>query len=283
MILSPPTRDAYVFTPDVQVDVKNRGFAPEEMTKVLDDTEVPEEKAGGKGLSDWLKQTFAPGRVPEIGNLESEFGYRTQPKLVDLLAAAEAQGTALVGDMKARSKNYNFFAMECGVYIKPQGDEKFKALKFEIDYKDERASTYRMMPGPEAKKILEFGGTADIGFGGNGEFGFPQLALPVGGPVGASLGGGAKADLDTKFLFSFKYELKTQVVDAFGAGNPFCRWLMYKGDNLRNDVVFYPVIMTPKSVTSIPCEFRAYFKIDHPDWPNAEFFLKPPLVREVTV
>lgn len=282
MIFSPPTTDDYVFTPDVQVDVKNRGFTFDEIAEVSEEAEqksIP----GGKGISDWFKQVFAPDRVPEIENLKSEFGYRTQPKLVDLLALAEAQGTQLAGEIKARSRDYNFFVMECGVYIRPEGGEKFKALKFEIDYKDDRASTHKMMPGPETKKILEVGGEAHIGLGGNGEFGFPQVALPVGGPVGASLGANAKAELETKFIFSLNYELKTQVVDAFGVGNPFCRWLMYKGDDLRNDVAFYPVIMTPKSVTSFPCEFRAYFKIDHPDWPNAEFFLKPPLVREVTV
>jgi hypothetical protein len=249
---------------------------------VSDEAEA-ESLPGGKGIGDWLNKVFAPGRVPQIQDLKSEFGYRTQPKLVDLLAVAEAQGTPLEGNIKARSKNYNFFVMECGVYILPQGEEKFKALKFEIDFKDDRASTHKMVPGPETKQVLELGGKANIGFGGNGEIGFPQVALPAGGPIGASAGASAKAELDAKFIFTISYELKSQVVDAFGTGNPFCRWLMYKGDNLRNDVAFYPVIMTPKSVTSFPCEFRAYFKIDHPDWPNAEFFLKPPMVRDVAV
>lgn len=284
MILSPPTKDAYVFTDDVQVDVKNRGFAFDEIAEVSEAAEVPEGQDRGKGaVTDWLKEVFGPGRVPKIEELKSQFGYRTQPKLIDLLATAEAQGTPLEGDIQARSKNYNFFVMECGVYILPQGDEKFKALKFEIDFKDDRASTYKMVPGPETKKVLELGGKANIGFGGNGEIGIPKIAVPVGGPISASLDAAAKAELDAKFIFTISYELKSQVVDAFGAGNPFCRWLMYKGENLRNDVAFYPVIMTPKSVTSFPCEFRAYFKIDHPDWPNAEFFLKPPLGRDVAV
>jgi hypothetical protein len=51
---------------------------------------------------------------------------------------------------------------------------------------------------------------------------------------------------------------------------------MHKGDKLRNDVVFYPIIMTPKGITKFECEFSAFFKIGHPEWENSEFFLKPP-------
>jgi hypothetical protein len=167
--------------------------------------------------------------------------------------------------------------MRCGVYIAPDGGERFEALKFEVRYRDDSTSTYTMLPGPQTDKILELGGKADIGVNGKVEFGFPEMSLGA-----AAVDASAKVDLEAKFIVSFHYELKTPVVDSFGIGNPFSRWLMHKGDKLRNDVVFYPVIMTPKSVTGFECEFRAYFKINHPDWKNAEFFLKPPRTIRVS-
>jgi hypothetical protein len=276
MILAPPTKQDFSFQSDVQVDTQNQGFTDEEMRKLSGPAPAGLEAKGEKGFTDWWKQTWGLDRAPEIQNLKSEFGYQSQPVLTDLVSVAEAQGTQLAGDIKARSAKHNFYIMPCGVYIAPQGGETFKALKFEIYYK-EQASTYDMLPGPQTEKILELGGKADIGFTGKGEFGFPPIPIQ-----GATVGGAAKAELDAKFIVSFHYELKTQVVDAFGRSNPFCRWVMYRGEDLRNDVVFYPVIMTPKSVDSFTCEFRAYFKIDHRDWTNAEFFLKPPMTLEVS-
>lgn len=100
--------------------------------------------------------------------------------------------------------NYNFYIMWCGVYIVPEGRETFEALKFNVRYKDDRATTITMLPGPQTRKILELGGTADIGLDRKAEFGFPEVSLGA-----ASAKASAKAELDTKFIVSFHYELKS--------------------------------------------------------------------------
>jgi hypothetical protein len=46
--------------------------------------------------------------------------------------------------------------------------------------------------------------------------------------------------------------------------------------------VFYPIIITPKAVSGFDCEFRAFFKINHPDWKNAELYESPPRVIAVS-
>ncbi|MDQ6608972.1 MAG: hypothetical protein M3Y85_04040, partial [Bacteroidota bacterium] len=135
-----------------------------------------------------------------------------------------------------------------------------------------------MLPKPELKKIFEVGGKADIGVTGSAQFGLPEISIDQ-----ASVDASAKAKLEASFIVSFHYELKTQIVDAFGVGNQFCKWFMHKGDNLRNDVIFYPVIKTPKEVTELECEFKAYFKIGHQEWKNSEFFLKPSYKVKVAV
>src|SRR5436190_1737634 len=140
MILSGPIRSDFVFDHDTRVDVENRGFTPEEIEK-LAGTEAQPLSSGEKGLSEWWKRIWAPDRAPAIQDLKSEFGYQSQPVLTDLVSVAEAQGTPLEGIIKARSQKYNFFIMPCGVYIVPQEGEKFQALKFEIYYRDDAAST----------------------------------------------------------------------------------------------------------------------------------------------
>jgi hypothetical protein len=278
MLLQPPAKQDFDFQGNIQIDIENKGFTPNEI-QTLAGPQLNGLEAGAKGFSDLWKKVWGLNRQvpPEIQNLKSEFGYQSNPFLTDLITVADAQGTPLEGVIKARSAKYNFYIMRCGVYIVPEGKEKFEALKFEVRYMDDRASTYTMLPGPQTQKILELGGKADIGVNGKAEFGFPEFSLQ-----GMTVGASAKAELEAKFIVAFQYELKTIVVDSFGVGNPFCRWLMHKGDKLRNDVVFYPVIMTPKSVTEFECEFRAYFKINHPDWKNAEFFLKPPRTIQVS-
>jgi hypothetical protein len=93
----------------------------------------------------------------------------------------------------------------------------------------------------------------------------------------------AKAKLEANFIVSFHYELKTAVVDAYGAGTQFCKWFMHEGKNLRNDVLFYPIIRTPKAVTGFECEFEAAFQIGHPAWTRAEFFNVDPQKIAVSV
>jgi hypothetical protein len=143
-------------------------------------------------------------------------------------------------------------------------------LKFEVKYNNDRAATYSMLPGPEAHKILQLGAKAEVGVDGKVAFGLPEVSLGK-----AKVEAAAKAELESKFIVSFDYELKTQVVDAFGIGNPFCRWLMHKGNTLRNDVAFYPILITPKPVKELSFTFKAFFKINHPDWDHAEFFENP--------
>lgn len=279
MILPPPAKEDFSFQKDIQVDSQNKGFSPAEIEKLAEFG--PGEAAKGEmGVGSWWKEVWGLGRSvsPEIQNLKSDFGYQKNPILTDLIQVAEHQGTPLDGLIKAKKLRYNFFIMQCGVYIFPEHGEKFEALKFEVRYKDDNVSTYSMLPGPQADKILAVGGKADIGVTGKVDFGFPAIPLH-----GASVEGAAKVELEAKFIVAFEYELKTQVVDSFGIGNPFCKWSMYKGDKLRNDVVFYPVIMTPKAVTGFECEFKAYFKISHPHWKNSEFFLKPPKTIAVSV
>src|SRR5262249_3381744 len=121
------------------------------------------------------------------------------------------------------------------------------------------------------------GGKADMGLNAKGEFGFPEISFGAG-----SLEASANAKLESEFIVSFHYELKTQVVDSFGKDNSFCKWFMHKGDMLRNDVVFYPVITTPKAVTKFECEFKASFKVNHPRWKNAEFYRKRPKTISVS-
>jgi len=69
--------------------------------------------------------------------------------------------------------------MRCGVYIAPQGGERFTALKFTVRYKDARASTQTMLPGPQDRAIFALGAAADIGVNGNMEFGVPEIALAM--------------------------------------------------------------------------------------------------------
>ncbi|HEV7398065.1 MAG TPA: hypothetical protein VGN86_16255, partial [Pyrinomonadaceae bacterium] len=140
------------------------------------------------------------------------------------------------------------------------------------------ASTYSMLPGPHADKIFGISGKADIGVTGKIDFGLPPIPLQ-----GVTIDAAVKAEFEAKFIVAFEYELKTQVVDAFGVGNSFCKWFMYKGDKLRNDIVFYPIIMTPKTLKLFDVEFRAYFKISHPGWKHSELFLKQPMTVPVTV
>ena len=276
MRLTPASRQDFDFQRDVRVDVGNEGFTPEEI-KALSGPATREAFERG-GVSDWWKSVWRAGREapPELGDLKSEFGYQSQPFLADLIAVAEAQGTPLDGIIKAKAPNYNFYIMRCGVFVAPAGDETFEALKFEVRFKSDATSTFSMLPGPQTQKILDLGGKVDIGVNSKVEFGFPEVPL---GP--AKVEAGVKAAVDAKFIVSFEYELKSPVVDSFGIGTSFCRWLMHKGDKLRNDIVFYPVIMTPKGVTKFDCEFKAYFKINHSSWKHAEFFLKPP--RTLTV
>jgi hypothetical protein len=275
MLLQPIAKQDFDFRGRIKVDTDNTGFTPDEIGKIADAAPITPGQKGEKGKEgDWWTHVWLKNRKvpPEIENLKSEFGYQSHPLLTDLITVADAQGTRLEGIIKARSANYNFYLMRCGVYILPGGGEKFEALKYEVRYKDDRVSTYDMLPGPMTQKRLVLGGNADIGVNGKAEFGFPEI--PIGGT--AVVGGSAKADVEAKFIVSFQYELKTQIVESFGKGTEFCSWFMHKGENLRNDVLFYPVIMTPKPVNAFECEFRAYFKISHPEWKNAEFFLKPP-------
>lgn|SRR5262249_35275996 len=271
MIFEPLQKKDFSIARDIWVNVENRGFTEDEVRLLAGPD--PNEEKGMKGDRSWWKQMWPANRQvpPERQRLKSEFGYQSNPLLTDLVAVASAQGTTLDGFVKAKSANYNFFIMRCGVYIVPDGGEKFEALKFDVRYKDDRASTYTMLPGPQTKKILELGGKAEVGVDAKAAFGFPEVSLAT-----ASADASAKAKLEAKFIVAFDYELKTPVVDSLGQGNPFCRWLMHKGDALRNDVVFYPIIVTPKSVSGFDCEFRAYFKINHPDWTNAELYENPP-------
>lgn len=269
MILEQPAQSDYDFHDSMKMDVDNKGFTKAEM-EILAGSQrtIPD----AKGIDDFWRKIWNPNREvpPEIGNLKSDFGYQTRPLLTNLIDVANIQKTPLEGQIIALSSNYNFFTMRCGVFILPGNGEKFEALKFEVWFEDDNVSTYTMLPGPQTKKILEMGGKADIGITGKADFGFPDISVQS-----AKISGSAKAELDADFIMSFQYELKTQLVDSFGIGTNFCKWMMYKGDNLRNDVVFYPIIIAPKSITNFNCKFNAYFKIDHPDWKHPEFFLKP--------
>jgi hypothetical protein len=277
MVLLPLQKHDFNIRSDIRVDVGNRGFSDKELEMLAGPS--PSDPQGTRGEGSWWQQVWKRNRQvpPERQNLKSEFGYQSNPLLTDLITVAKAQGTVLEGLIKAQCSNYNFYILRCGVYIVPHGEEKFEALKFEVHYKDNRASTHTMLPGPQTKKILELGGKAEIGVDGKAEFGFPDVSLGAG-----SVDLSAKVKLDAKFIISFAYELKTPVVDSFGIGNPFCKWLMHKGDDLRNDVVFYPIIMTPKSVRGFGCEFRAYFIIKHPNWHNSEIYENPPLAIAVS-
>ena len=278
MLLAPPAKQDFDFGERIVVDVANEGFSSEEIKSMTSPAAI-EGAMGAKGFMDFFENTWKRNRKvpPEIQNLKSEFGYQANPLLADLRAVAKAQGTKLDGFIEAKA-NTNFYIMRCGVYIVPNNEEKFEALKFEVSYKTDDVATFSMLPGQEVRKILELGGTADIGVNAKFDFGFPKIPLQT-----ASVDAEAKAKLEANFVVSFHYELKSQVVDSFGAGNPFCRWFMHTGDKLRNDVVFYPIIMTPKSVKAFSCQFKAFFKINHSTWKNAEFFLKPPKTIAVSI
>jgi hypothetical protein len=272
MILEPLQKRDFSIARDIRVNVENRGFTQDDMKKLAGAD--PNEQTGARGERSWWPRMWLADRQvpPERRALKSEFGYQSNPLLTDLVAVADAQGTTLDGIIKAKTANYNFFIMRCGVYIVPDGGEKFEALKFEVLYEEDKgASTYTMLPGAKTKEILKLGGKAEVGVDSKVAFGVPDVSLAT-----ASVDASARAKLEAKFIVAFDYELKAPVVDSLGAGTRFCRWLMHKGDDLRNDVVFYPIIMTPKSVSRFDCEFKAYFKISHPDWTNAELYENPP-------
>jgi hypothetical protein len=268
MILQPATKQDFDFRGEIQVDIENKGFTKEEMETFAPPVSM---EPGARSLSDLLNKLWKKNRQapPEMRNLKSKVGYQEKPLLIDLISTAKARKIKLDPIIESKVKNYNFYIMRCGIYIAPDGDEKFEALKFEVHYKDGGASTYTMLPGPQTDTILKLGGKADMGLNVKGEFGFPEISFGTG-----SLEASAKAKLESEFIVSFHYELKTQTVDSFGKGTSCCTWFMHKGDMLRNDVVFYPVITTPKAVTRFECEFKASFKINHPRWKNAELYRK---------
>lgn len=286
MPLPPPHREDFDFRGPLHVDVENSGFTDDQIAELAGPapagTAGPEKDV--KGITDWLRGIWGKGRQPptDIADLKSDVGYLSNPDLIDLPALAKAEKVPLAGKIKASSANYNYYLMRCGVYIDPQDRENFEALKFQVSYLGRNISTESMLPGSQTKTLLAADGKATIGITGSAEFGVPDLAAAGIAAPGVAANAAAKLSAQAKFVVSFHYELKTNVVDAFGVGNPFCRWFMHKGDRLRNDVLFYPVIRTPKAVTSFRCEFRAFFKIAHPDWRNPEFFLKPPIALPVS-
>lgn len=267
MIFERPKKQDFDFRNAIQIDLQNQGFKPKEIQKIAERRAPP---PGSRGDAGWWKEVWRPNReAPPLRELESEFGYQSAPVLTDLVNVAKIQGTALDDAIKGRPGN-NYFIMRCGVWIAPNDGEKFEALKFEVRYKD--ATTVSMLPSSKMKTQLKVGGKADIGVDGKLEFGLPEISA-----VAATASASAKAQLESKFVVSFDYELKAPVVDAFGVGNPFCRWVMHEGGDLRNDVLFYPIVTTPKSVTALDCEFRAHFLIGRSGWKNSEFYLKPPV------
>lgn len=268
MIASPPRPADFDLGSDICVDAANEGFTKAEMAAVTP-VVVP---AGAKGSRGILRELWPRNREapPALRNLKSQFGYQTRPLLTNLVDIAAAQGTTLDGSIRARLPSYDFFLLQCGVYMLPDGGEQFEALKFEVRYEDEDVSTYSMLPGPQTETNLKVGGKIDVGVTGSMGFGIPEISIKS-----ASVSADVKAKLESNFIYSFAYELKTRKVDAYGTGNSFCRWLMYEGSTLRNDVLFYPIVIAPKSTTGFDCEFKAYFKIGHSDWQDSEFFLKP--------
>ena len=271
MILPSPTKADFDFHEDMRPDTNYEGFTAKELEALAG--RVGPDSRGAKGLEFWKKREGPPPSQ----QLKSQFGYQTIPLLTNLVSVAEAEGTTLKGDIKALLPRYNFYIMRCGVFIEPDGDEKFEALKFEVRYANSDASTYAMLPATESRTVLKVGAKADVGVTAGMQFGLSGKVLQA-----ATANATVKAGVEANFIVSFSYELKTQVVDALGQGNPFCRWFMHQGDDLRNDVAFYPIIITPKAVTSLDCEFRAYFKIGNASWKRSEFFLKPPKTITVT-
>jgi hypothetical protein len=75
--------------------------------------------------------------------------------------------------------------------------------------------------------------------------------------------------------------MKTPIIDSYGIGTTFCKWFLQRGESLRNDIVFYPIIRTPKATKGFRCEFRAFFKIGHPQWKSSGLFLKDPITVDV--
>ena len=278
MQIAPASKSEFDLAADLELDSQNEGFSEQEVQQLVGPQEL--DRAGAKGLGDLLGSVWAPGRQApaDLKSLKSEFGYQGNPILTDLVEVARLQETKLAPMIEARTKNYNFYIMRCGAFIAPNDGETFQALKFEVLFKHDDAQTYSMLPGPQDKKLLELGGKAEIGVTGD-------LSFELGGELldKAAAEAAGQAELEAKFIVSFHYELKTQLVDAYGVGNRFCRWFMHTGEKLRNDVVFYPIIMAPKSVKGFDCEFKAFFKIGHPQWKTAEFFMKPPKTVAVSV
>ena len=267
MIVSQPTPKDFELARDFHVDVGNEGFDADEMAAVTPAT-IGEDNSRGLVGKLWPKNRQVP---PELQDLKSEFGYQSHPLLTNLVDAATAQGTALDGKVKGSLANHNFYVLQCGVYILPGGGETFEALKFEVRYKGAGVATFSMLPGPLTETKFKAGTKVDVGVNGSMGFGIPEISIQ-----NAKVSADAKAKLEATFIYSFSYELKTLVVDSYGVGNQFCKWVMHQGKNLRNDILFYPVIITPKSTTGFECEFRASFKIGHSNWKSSEFFLKPP-------
>lgn len=274
MILQSLQQQDFEFKKDVTLDLENKGFTDQEMDALA----PPPDARHLLGVKGWWNDFWKRNRQapPGLQKLKSDFGYQTRPLLTDLLAVAQVQKTELDAVVKTRSANYNFYILQCGVYIAPSGGEKFEALKFKATYKHKDAATYSLLPAPETKTWFQVGGKADVGLDGKVEFGLSKIPLEQ-----TKVDLKAKAELESKFIVSFHYELKTPVVDAVGRSNAFCQWFMHRGDQLRNDVVFYPVISTPKSVKGFEVEFSAFFQVSHPDWKRSELYQKPPITVRV--
>jgi len=110
MIFGKPIQKEFDFDEKIIVDVDNNGFTQEEMEKLVGSQQVI---PAAKGIEDWWSRIWKPNREvpPEIENLNSDFGYQTQPFLTNLVKVANIQNTPLEGQIIALSENYNFFIM----------------------------------------------------------------------------------------------------------------------------------------------------------------------------
>src|SRR5258708_3486146 len=136
MLLQPPPRANFDFRGPLQVDAENTGFTDTEMAELAGPAPVGTHDEGKGRIADWWRALWGRGRQPspDIANLKSEFGYLSNPDLIDLPALAKAEKVPLAGIIKATSWRYNYYVMRCGVYIDPQNRETFEALKFQVSY-----------------------------------------------------------------------------------------------------------------------------------------------------
>jgi hypothetical protein len=157
------------------------------------------------------------------------------------------------------SRHHDIYILSYGVDVEPRQRERITGVGLRLGYPTGGYLSLELSPTTQLEELARVHADVQVALSTDLKLKTPIVEIPAGGEIGA----GMEASASAGFAMHWRYRALRARVVAWGEGNAYARWRVYKPEAAIAGFPVRVLLRAPKGVRAVPIRVEGTLEVKH--------------------